>query len=330
VKVCVFGAGAVGGHIAGRLAKGGAEVSVVARGPNLAAMQAGGIEVRAPDATFRVPVAASDDPARLGPQDAVIVTLKAPALPAMAATIAPLLGPDTAVVFAMNGIPWWYFHQEGGPHDGRRLDRIDPGGAVWRAVGPQRAIGGVVNSACTVIEPGVVFVANANGRITIGEPDGTISARAQAIAAALVAGGLHSEAVADIRRRVWTKLAVNIGSGPMGVLTQSPASAVFTDPVCCDALRRIAAEIGAVAAAMGCPIKPDAEAQIANSQRMRHTSSIVQDLQLGRPMEVEAIFAAPLELARLSGVATPTLDLLVALAKLRAQAAGLYREPAPG
>ena len=324
MKICVFGAGAVGGHVAGRLARGGAQVSVVARGPHLRAMQERGIEVRAPDATFRVPVTASADPAELGPQDAIFVTLKAPALPEFAASVGPLLGPDTTVAFAMNGIPWWYFHKEGGPHEGRRLERIDPADAVWNAVGPERSIGGVVYSACTVVEPGVISVATARNQLILGEPDGVVSARVEAMAAALRAGGMGGEAVADIRSRLWTKLILNLGSGPMGVLTQSAAAALYADEVCCDAVRRVVAEVEAIAAAYGCPVKGDAEAQIANGRSLRHTASIVQDLQLGRKMEVEAIFAAPLELARLAGVATPTLDLLVALAKIRAREAGLY------
>ena len=324
MRICVFGAGAVGGHAAGRLAQGGAEVSVVARGPHLAAMQARGLEVRAPDGTFRVKVAASDDPATLGPQDAVLVTLKAPSLPDAAASLKPLLGRDTAIVFAMNGIPWWYFYKEGGPHDGKRLDRLDPGGTIWDTLGPERAIGGVINSACTVIEPGVIQVANANGRLIVGEPDGTVSPRAEAVAAALRAGGMGSEAVPDIRTRIWGKLLLNVSSGPMGVLTGLPGRVLFAEEACCTALRSIAAEIVAIATAMGCPIKADPEAQIASSRKLMHTPSIVQDLQLGRPMEIDAIFAQPLELARLAGVPTPTLDLLVTLAQLRARAAGLY------
>jgi 2-dehydropantoate 2-reductase len=324
MKVCVFGAGAVGGHAAARLARGGADVSVVARGPHLAAMQARGIEVRAPDATFRVDVSASDDPAQLGPQDVVLVTLKAPSLPAMAAAIQPLLGPDTAVAFAMNGIPWWYFYKEGGPHDGHRLERVDPGGVVWDAVGPHRVIGGVVNSACTVVEPGVVEVANEKSRITIGEPDGTISPRAEALAAALRAGGMGSDAVDDIRNRIWIKLMLNISSGPLGVLTQAAGAAMFADPVVCDAVHRIGAEMTTLAHAMGCPATARPDAQIANARTLRHTASIVQDLQLGRPMEVDAIYTVPLEIARMMNVPTPTLDLLVALTRLRANAAGLY------
>ena len=297
----------------------------MARGPHLAAMQARGLEVRMPDETFQAAVTASEDPAALGEQDAVFVTLKAPALPALAAAIPPLLGPQTSVVFAMNGIPWWYFYREGGPHDGRRMERIDPADALWRAVGPERAIGGVVYSSCTVIEPGVIRVANNRNVITLGEPNGSLSPRATALAAALRAGGMGSEAVPDIRTQIWGKLLLNLGINPMAVLTQASGAAIFAEEACCDALRAGLAELSAVAAAMGCPVQADATAQLSGARRLQHTSSIVQDLQRGRPMEIEAIFAAPLELARLVGVPTPTLDLLVALAKVRGRAAGLYQ-----
>ncbi len=322
----MFGAGAVGGHIAGRLARGGADVSVVARGPYLAAMQANGLVVHAPDGTIKARVRASADPADLGVQDAVLVSVKAPALPAVATALRPLLGPDTSVAFLMNGIPWWYFHREGGPHEGRRLPRIDPGDAIWNAVGPERAIGGVVYSGCTVTSPGVIEVDNANGRLVLGEPDGAVSPRVQVLAAAVEAGGLRCPVDARIRDRVWAKLVLNLGSGPMAVLTQSPGRDVFGEAACRLANRAIAAEVVAIAAAMGCPITADPDRQSAAARESGHVPSIVQDLLAGRPMEVEAIYAAPLELARLAGVPTPMLDLLVALVKVRARAAGLYRD----
>ncbi len=178
MKICVFGAGAIGGHLAARLAHGGADVSVVARGAHLAAIRANGLRLEAPDANFTVKVAATDDPATLGPQDAVLVTVKAPALGSVAASIAPLLGPDTPVVFVINGIPWWYFDQHGGALDGTPLDSLDPGGAVRAAIGPARAIGGVVYSACTVTAPGVIEVEHLRNRLVLGELDGTLSARA--------------------------------------------------------------------------------------------------------------------------------------------------------
>lgn len=324
MKICVYGAGAVGGVIAGHLARGGATVSVVARGPHLAAMAANGLQVRTEDGGFHADVAANGDPAELGEQDAVIVAVKAPALPAIAARIAPLLGPQTAVVFAMNGIPWWYFHGIGGPHDGRRLPRIDPDGSVWNAIGPQRAIGGVVYMGCTVVEPGVVAITGYRSRLVLGEPDGQVTERVQALARSMAAGGLVCDVTPRIRDVIWSKLANNLGSGPMGVLTQSSSQKNFVDPVLAATVHRIAAEVTAIAAAMGCSIETDPDGQVAGGLRSAHVSSIVQDLILGRPMEIDAVFRTPLELARLGGVETPVLDLLIGLATMRARAAGLY------
>jgi 2-dehydropantoate 2-reductase len=324
MRLCVYGAGAIGGYLAGRLARAGATMSVVARGPHLAAMAAHGLHVRAPDGDFRVDVTASDDPAGLGPQDAVIVAVKAPSLPSIAAGIAPLLKPDTPVVFAMNGIPWWYFHGAGGAFEGRRLPRIDPDDAVWNAIGPQRAIGGVVYAGCTVVEPGVIALTGYRSRLVLGEPDGQITDRVSQLAALVTAGGMDCEVSPRIRDVIWAKLANNLGSGPMGVLAQSSNRTVYAEPALADAVYQIAAEVTAIAAGMGCSIKPDPKAQIASGQVSVHVSSIVQDLLLGRPMEIDAIFRTPLELARLAGVATPLLDVLISLAVVRAREAGLY------
>ena len=320
MKVCVFGAGAIGGHIAARLHKGGADVSVVARGAQLAAIQAQGLRVHARDGDILARVQASADPAALGPQDMVVVAVKAPALPAVAAAIAPLLGPDTPVMFAMNGIPWWYFHGQGGA----QLPVIDPGGALWRAVGPGRAIGGVVYSSCTVIEPGVIAVDNDRSRIVLGEPDGRISPRVEALAAAMRDDGLVMEISDRIRDVVWSKLLVNLSSGLLGVLTATTGSVFFHDPACCDAARRIVAEGAAIARAMGCIVQPNVEGQIRNGLLSTHKTSILQDLELGRPMEIDALYTAPLQFARTHGIATPTLDVLVGLVRARARGAGLY------
>ena len=318
----MFGAGAVGGHIAARLHAGGAETSVVARGPHLAAMQARGLQVHTKDGVIDAPVRASDDPATLGPQDHVIVAVKAPALPAVASAIGPLLGPDTAVTFAMNGIPWWYFDSTA--EHGRTLPTIDPGDAVRRALGPGRAIGCVVYSACTVVEPGVVHVENARSRLVLGEPDGLLSDRVQALGAALRQDGMAIDVVERIRDRVWAKLLVNMGTGPLCVLAQSTSREVMADPACADAMRRVMTEGASIARAMGAEVELDIEGQLAGSRRSDHTSSVVQDLKLGRPMEVEALYRAPLAFAREQGVSTPTLDLLVALVTQRARAAGLF------
>ena len=323
MKICVFGAGAIGGHLAARLAKGGAEVCVVARGAHLAAIQERGLSVRAPDGAFSAVVRASADPAELGPQDAVLVTTKAPALASVAETIGPLLRPDTPVVFALNGIPWWYFDGHGGALDGTRLEALDPGGAVRRAIGPARTLGCVVYSACTVVEPGVIHVEHARNRLVLGEPDGSVSARARAIAAALEAGGITMEIAADIRSAVWSKLLLNLASGPIAVLTGAAGQVNLTEPAIERAVRAIYAEGEAVARALGCTPVVDVGRSLANSRGNGHKPSILQDLELGRPMEVATIFDATLQLARLVGVPTPTLDFVVALARTRARTAGL-------
>ncbi len=325
MRVCVFGAGSVGGYLAGFLAQGGAEVSVVARGPHLAAIRANGLTVQTPDSTVTARITASDDPATLGPQDAVLVTVKAPALSSVAAGIAPLLGPDTIVAFVMNGIPWWYFHRHGGPLDGHQLPLLDPGGALWRVVGPERAIGGIFWPACSVPEPGVVRLLTGAGRGTVfGEPDGKTTPRIEALAAAFRAASLPVTIAADIRTLLWQKLAFNLSAGPMCVLTETPVAATHVEPALIACSRRMLAEADAIARAMGITLELDVEQVVAANTKLQHRPSILQDLQAGRPMEIEALYGVPLEMARMAGVATPTLDLLVSLIKVKAREKGLY------
>jgi 2-dehydropantoate 2-reductase len=322
-KICVFGAGAIGGQLAARLAKGGAEVSVVARGAHLEAIRANGLTLEAHDGTHHCRPQASDDPRELGPQDAVIVTVKAPALPAVAAGIAPLLGPDTPVAFVMNGVPWWYFDREGGPQDGLRLPEADPGDAIRDAVGVERTIGGVVYAASEVVRPGVIHSEHGNIRVILGEPDGRVSDRAQAIAALLAAGGMPSPVTPAIRMEIWTKLLGNLSSGPLCVLTGMGVRDAYAEPVLRAAARRSAEEGQAIAAAYRCAL-PEAAVERVAASNMLHKPSMLQDFELGRPMEIDTILALPLKLARLAGVPTPQLDLLVALVKQAARTKGLY------
>lgn len=324
MRICVFGAGAIGGHLAARLARGGADVSVVARGAHLQAIRNGGLTVEAPDGTFRARVAASEDPAELGAQDAVLITAKVPALPEAAVAVAPLLRPDTPVVFVTNGIPWWYFHRHGGRLDGHRLPRLDPGDAILQAIGLDRAVGGVVYSACEVVEPGRVFVESARNLLITGEIDGEDRPRLHAIAALLRAGGMTADVTLHMRDAVWTKLAANLSGGSLSVLAQAPPCDIYPEPAIEAAIRTIVAEGQAIARALGATASADAEILLEQGRRSRHKPSMLQDLERGRPMEVDAIYTVPLELARLAGVATPTLDLIVALLRLRARAAGLY------
>ncbi len=324
MKVCVVGLGAIGGHLAARLAKGGAAVSAVARGAQLETVRRAGLRVVSPDETLYADIAVSDDPAELGPQDAVVVAVKAPALPAIASSLAPLLRPDTPVVFATNGIPWWYFHAHGGPDDGTDLPLLDPGGVLRQTVGVHRTIGGVVYSACTVVEPGVVRVEHRGNRLVLGELDGSPSPRLDALAELLRAGGLTVEISERIRDVVWSKLLLNLGSGPLGVLTASAPKDFYAEAACQAATRQVVAEAAAVADALGCRVSGDADGQVRNGAKSGHKTSILQDLELGRPMEIDALYTVPLGMARAHGVATPTLDLLAALTRARARAAGLY------
>jgi 2-dehydropantoate 2-reductase len=325
VRICVFGAGSVGGYLAGFLARGGADVSVVARGAHLAAIRANGLKVETPDGSVTVRLAASDDPAELGQQDAVLVTVKAPALGAVAATIAPLLGPDTPVAFAMNGIPWWYFHAHGGPLDGRRLPRLDPDNALWNTIGPQRAVGGVFWPACSVPAPGVVRLLTGAGRgTTFGEPNGSTTPRLAALADAFRAADLPVAVVGNIRELIWQKLAFNLSAGPMCVLTQSPVRATHEEPALIECSRRLLAEAEALALAMGYRLEIDAERVVATNMRLEHRPSILQDLEAGRPMEIDALYTVPLDMAGLMGVPMPTLELMASLIKVKARAMGTY------
>jgi 2-dehydropantoate 2-reductase len=325
MKVCIYGAGAIGGHLAARLAKGGAEVSVVARGAQLAAIRANGLRVKAADGEILCQPRAEEHPAELGPQDAVLVCTKVPALGAVASAIGPLLGPATPVAFVTNGIPWWYFASHGGPEDGQRVPEADPGDLVWNAIGPARAIGGVIYSACAVEAPGVVQVASKASKLVLGEPDGSRSERCVALASAFKAGGIACSVSADIRTEVWGKLLNNLSNGPICLLSRQDMKATFADPVVRAAALAVVHEAMAAAAAMGRPVGGTAAERIDLSAGIAHKPSILQDLEAGRPMEVASLFQAPLRLARERGVATPTLALLVALAAQAAAAAGLYR-----
>lgn len=324
MKICVFGAGAIGGHLAARLARGGADVSVVARGAHLAAMAERGITVRAPDTTFTARVRASQDPAALGPQDAVIVTLKAPSMPSLAAGIGPLLGPDTVVAFVMNGVPWWYFLASDGPLAGTRLPAIDPDGAVERAVGLPRTLGGVVYSACTVVEPGVIESVNPRNRVLLGEPDGSDSERAHRLAEALEAGGLEGLVTTDIRKEVWQKWLGNISNGPLCLLSRLGVADTYADPAVREAAVALMHEGVALARALEAPVVANVASRLKISAAMHHKPSILQDLERGRAMEIDALFTVPQELARQLGVPMPTLALLAALCRQAARAAGLY------
>jgi len=325
MKVCIYGAGAVGGHIAGRLARARVDLSVVARGEHLAALQTAGLRVETPEGILLAHPTASADPQQLGAQDVVVVAVKAPTLQQLAANIAPLLNPRTGVLFVMNGIPWWYFHAHGGPFDDRRLPQIDPQGVVWEAVGPTRAAGAVIHTSCTVTAPGVIRVANPRNRLVLGRPDGHDDPLLASLAAELRTGGLEVEITSRIRDAIWEKLLMNLVGGSLGILTASAMGDALSTPAVALAAHEMAREGAAIAKSLGCDAG-DPLPGLARLKTSAHKQSILQDLERGRSMEVDALFTVPLELARMAGVPTPTLDLIVGLAVRRARAARLYGE----
>ncbi len=313
MRVCVYGAGAIGGHLAARLvADGRAQVSIVARGAHLAAIRERGIllETAGGDVGGR-PAAATDDPATLPPQDVVFVTLKATATPAHADNLSRLVHPSGAAVFIANGIPWWWRHATADP--GPMLP-VDPDGALWRRFGPERAIGGVVYSGNEVIRPGVVHHREAN-RWPVGEPDGGMSERLRAVADLMASAGLQATAVPDIRHEVLRKLMRNVSGNPISALTRSKDGPTAPVEGLADVGRAMVREALDVGAAQGIDLRAeiDPEALIVPGQSSTGPSSMLQDALAGRPLEVDAILGQLQALGRGTGVSTPTIDVVLAL-----------------
>ncbi len=328
MRICVFGAGAVGGHMAARLAAAGHTVSVMARGPNLSAMRERGLTLRTGDRVIRGRVQASDNPADLGPQDAVLVTTKANAVSPAAMAIAALLTRDTPVVFVQNGIPWWYaLRLTRGRPTPPDLSKLDPGGALHHSIGEERTVGGVVYSSNEVVEPGVIHNHSPQRNIlVVGEIDDRPSSRVSALRAALVGAGLASPDGDDIRANVWQKLLRNISRSTLCCLVgETLHDSLGSSAALREIARQGTREGLKIAAAHGISFDYDVEADFApGSPFPPHKPSILQDFELGRPMEVEALLMTPLAFARAAGVPTPTLDTVVALIAHRAAARGLY------
>lgn len=325
MKICVFGAGAIGGYMGVKLAQAGADVSLVARGPHLAAMQANGLKLVEEDgAETVVSVTASDNPADLGEQDYIIVTLKAHSVPPIVDKMAPLIGPNTTIVSGVNGVPWWYFHKIGGEHEGTRLESVDPGNAQWDGFGPDRVLGCVVYPAAEVTRPGVVKHIEGN-RFSLGEPDGSKSERAVALSQALSSAGLKAPVRPRLRDEIWVKLWGNLSFNPISALTHATLDVLCTDPGTRAVARGMMLEAQEIAEALGVKFPIDVERRIDGGAAVgAHRTSMLQDLDQGRPMEIDALVGSVQELGRVVGVPTPTIDTVLALVQLRARTAGLY------
>lgn len=318
MKICIVGAGAIGGLTAVLFARAGHDVSVVARGPHLAAIAANGLTLVKGEQRFTVECRAADDPAAFGPQDAVFTALKAPSVGAMLPRLKPLLGPDTPVLPALNGIPWWYFHKEGGRFDGTSVDCVDPGGAMLKALDPARIVGCIAYAAAEVIEPGVVRQTTQEAGMALGELDGELSPRATALAAAATAAGMKTAAHANIRDAIWTKLLGNVSFNPVAALTLMRMDQIFADPKLLDLVRAIMTETMAVGQAHGIAFSMTVDKRLEGARGLgRGKPSMLQDVERGRPMEVEAIVGAVVELGRRAGVPTPITNAVYRLIAAR-------------
>ncbi len=318
MKICIYGAGAIGGYLAAELTLVGEDITVIARGPHLEAMRRDGLTLLIGDERKVAKVACTDDPAEAGPQDCVIITLKAHSVTAIVDKMAPLLGDETSVVTAQNGVPWWYFYKLPGDWENRRLETADPGGRIWDTLGPERAIGCVVYPSCEIVEPGVIQHVYGN-RFMLGEPDGSKSPRVVELSRALVEAGLKAPVRTKIRDDIWLKLWGNVSLNPVSVLTLATLEQMCEDEGSRGVVATMMAEAEAVGKAVGVKFKIDVDTRIGwGADVGAHKTSMLQDLEKGRPMETDALVGTVAEMGRMVGVATPTIDAVLAMVRLRA------------
>jgi 2-dehydropantoate 2-reductase len=324
VRICIYGAGAIGGLLGARLLRAGENITLIARGPHLEAMRRQGLRLIAEGEDFTLPVRATADPVEAGPQDCVIVALKASAVAGIVEAIRPLLGPGTAVVMAVNGLPWWYFYALEGPWRDRRLASLDPDGRQWSVIRPERVIGCVVYPAAEVVEPGVIRHVSGD-RFSLGEPDGSRSERIQSLSRAMIAAGFKAPVKTDIRTEIWVKLWGNVAFNPISALTGGTMAQICADPGTRALVRRIMDEAEAVATAFGIEMPISTERRLEGGASVgEHKTSMLQDLERRRPLELDAVVGAVAELGRLAEVATPAIDGVYALLRQRASLLGLY------
>jgi 2-dehydropantoate 2-reductase len=323
MKITIYGAGAIGGYLGCELALAGEEVSVVARGPHLHAIRERGLKLLIEGEEKIARVRATEDPAELGVQDYVILTLKAHSVPAVVDRMRPLLGAQTAVVTAQNGILWWYFYKLPGPLENERLPIADPGGKIWDGLGPERAIGCVVYPSCEIVEPGVVRHFDGK-RFMLGEPDSTKSERVAALSKTLAAAGFKAPVRTRIRDDIWLKLWGNASFNPVSAVTGATLEEMTSDPATREVIRGMMIEAESVARKLGVEFAVDVDTRIGwGGDVGAHKTSMLQDLEKGRPLEIDALVGSVSELGRLTSVPTPTIDTLLALVKLRAKTAGI-------
>lgn len=319
LQIAIYGAGAIGGYLGALLSLSGEDVTLIARGAHLEAMQRHGVRLLIDGEERVAHPRCIEDPSGLGPQDYVVLALKAHQVAGVVDRLPPLIGPQTAVVTAQNGVPWWFFYGVEGEWRDRGLESADPGGVLWDGIGPQRVIGSVVWAACEVVEPGVIRHIE-HDRVVLGEPDGTQSERARRLAAALSAAGIRSRVHAHIRSELWVKLWGNVAFNPISALTRATLDEICADPGTRALARAVMLEVQAVAEALGERFRIDVDQRIEGAAQVgAHRTSMLQDLERGRALEVDPIVGAVAELGRITGVATPNLDAVYALTRLLEQ-----------
>jgi 2-dehydropantoate 2-reductase len=324
MRIGIFGAGAIGGYLGVKLARAGCDVTILARGPHLAAMQANGIVLRSGGEEVSVRPTCVADAADAGPQDCVIVTLKAHSLPGAAPQIARMMGPDTALVTGINGVPYWYFYGLDGPYRDRPVQSVDPGGTLWQTLPPSCAIGCVVYPAAEVIAPGIIEHTYGD-RFTLGEPDGSRSPRIEALSKALIEAGLKAPVRPRIRDELWVKLWGNMALNPISALTGATIARITGEPALRALTRTLMLEGQAVAEALGVRFAISVDKRIDGAAEVgEHRTSMLQDLERGRPMEIDALLGAVVELGEIVGQAMPAARAVLALVRERARQAGCY------
>jgi 2-dehydropantoate 2-reductase len=322
VKFLIAGAGAVGAYMGALMARAGYDITLHARGPHLTAMQEKGVRVISAEGDFIARPRMVADLKDAGPIDVVFLCVKAHGLPPLAGQLAPVLGPETAVVSTQNGIPWWYFQSESGPLAGTRLECVDPGGAVSAAIAPRRVVGSLIYFATEISETGVVRHHEGN-RISLGEPDGSRSERVRKIADALIASGLRAPVTAHLRNEIWVKILGNVAFNPISALTGATLAQMLSNPDTTSLIRNIMQETEQLTEKLGVTMQVSVEQRMAGAAKVgEHKTSMLQDLEAGRPLELEAIVGAVLEVGERVGLAMPHTRSVYACAKLLAERRG--------
>jgi 2-dehydropantoate 2-reductase len=319
MKFLIVGAGAVGAYMGALMARAGYDVTLHARGPHLKAMQQNGVRIISAGEDFQARPKVVGSLEEAGQVDVVFLCVKAHGLTALAPQLAPVLGPETVVVSTQNGIPWWYFQKSDGPLAGTRLERVDPGGVVSSAIEARRVIGSLIYFSTEIIEPGVIKH-NEGTRISLGEPDGTRSERIRQIADALIASGLRAPVTTRIRNEIWVKILGNVAFNPISALTGATLVQMIRDPQVSELVRNIMRETEDLSSKLGIELPVSIEQRIAGAEKVgEHKTSMLQDLEAGRPLELEAIVGAVVELGERASVAMPCIRAVYACTRLMAQ-----------